>query len=309
MSLGDDLPVEPLSEGQWDRIEEGLFAELDAGLSFPPVGAAPRRAGRMVAVGGVLVVATAAAALAFWVSGEAPSEGRPLSPTRIVSGEGDVETTVGDAVARLSPHTTISVLGDAASGFVVMMETGEVTFVVPARGVRPTFVVQAGPTRVEVVGTEFTVAYGQETTVRVAEGTVRVTREGDLTLLRAGERWSTAAPALADPDEAPEPLVEPEVAASRATEPERDAPRYDPRGRFEKASQLEPTSADEAIAIYAELARRGGSWGEVALYAQARAELERGNETAATRLLRRYLRLHPDGDNAQDARLLLEASP
>jgi hypothetical protein len=81
-----------------------------------------------------------------------------------------------------------------------------------------------------------------------------------------------------------------------------------PKQRYEKAARLEATEPAAAIAIYRELARGNSAWAANALFAQARLELDRGNRREAGRLLREYLRRHPNGNNAADARALLDAA-
>lgn len=82
----------------------------------------------------------------------------------------------------------------------------------------------------------------------------------------------------------------------------------DPKQRYEKAARLEATEPLAAIAIYRELARGKSPWAATALFAQARLELDRGNRREATRLLRDYLQRHPSGNNAADARALLDTT-
>lgn len=82
----------------------------------------------------------------------------------------------------------------------------------------------------------------------------------------------------------------------------------DPKDRYEKAARLEATDPAAAIAIYRELARGKSPWAANALFAQARLELDRGHRREAARLLRAYLQRHPGGNNAADARALLDVA-
>jgi hypothetical protein len=122
-----------------------------------------------------------------------------------------------------------------------------------------------------------------------------------------------AADVVAD-DREPDPV---DQAAQRATrrrevatsEPGAPAePAADPKQRYEQAARLEAAEPAAAIAIYRELARGKGVWAANALFAQARLELDRGRTAEAVRLLDIYLRRYPGGNNAADARALLDAT-
>jgi hypothetical protein len=78
------------------------------------------------------------------------------------------------------------------------------------------------------------------------------------------------------------------------------------RGRYEAASKLEAQQPDTALALYRDLVRQGGAWGQNALFAEGRLEADRGNRSEATRLLLEYLAKYPAGANANDARELLD---
>jgi hypothetical protein len=82
----------------------------------------------------------------------------------------------------------------------------------------------------------------------------------------------------------------------------------DAKQRYEQAARLEASEPAAAIAIYRELARGKSVWAANALFAQARLELDRGRKAEAVRLLETYLRRYPGGNNAADARALLEAT-
>jgi hypothetical protein len=78
------------------------------------------------------------------------------------------------------------------------------------------------------------------------------------------------------------------------------------RERFARAEALERRDPATALAEYAALAAGAGPWGANALFAQGRLELELGHRERARALLERYLREHPAGLNAEDARSLLD---
>ncbi len=322
-------PIEPLSRPAWERVEAGLFARLDRGehlgepLSVPsveePAAVSPRR--RVWWLAGAFA---AAASVALWWSVESSNDVVPVAQTvpaempaaRIVSTDSPTRTTLGESVLVLAAHSEANVSGSDTAGWSVRLESGEVDCQVAPRQGRPPFVVQAGATRVTVVGTRFSVErVGAEARVRVAEGRVQVDSGESHVLLGAGELW----PKLELPDAAPpepskedtqlsEPeLSEPELsetkppASARASKARPPAPQ-----RFDRAARLESKEPRAALAIYHDLARGSGPWAANSLYAAARLELELGHPRRAERLLRRYLTKYPQGLNAPDVRKLLE---
>jgi FecR protein len=336
-------PVEPLSRPAWDRVEAGVFARLDRGEHLLPsadpdapsfgqssfgqpfgqrsFGHASIGPARRWALAGAL--AAAASLALFWRFGSshdeaAPSTDRapvaavsaPAAPrheARIVSTDAPTETTLGEAAITLAAHSDVGVAGSDAEGWLVRLDAGQVDCKVAPRRGRPPFVVQAGETKVSVVGTRFTVTRsGSAARVSVSEGHVQVDSGSAHVLLGPGESWPSepeAAPAIAPIE--PQPSDEPQRA-----EPARGkrssyvvAPRA--QQRFERAARLEAKDPKAALSIYQQLARGKGPWAANALYAQARLELERGRPQRAEPLLRRYLERHPQGMNAGDVRKLL----
>jgi len=322
-------PVEPLSRPAWDRVESGLFARLDRGEHLLPSVDSEARASsrsRRWAMAGAF--AAAASVALFWRFAYTAADIEPMAPVavapiaaapaapapevrrheaRIVSTDAPTETTLGEAVITLAAHSDVGVAGSDGDGWLVRLDAGQVDCKVAPRRGRPPFVVQAGDTKVSVVGTRFTVTRsGSAARVSVTEGHVQVDSGDSHVLLGPGESWPSgeeAAPALAPSDDAG--AEEP----SRA-EPKRGkksayvvAPRA--QQRFERAARLEAKDPVAAIAIYQQLARGKGPWAANALYAQARLELERGRPKRAEPLLRRYLDRHPQGLNAADVRKLL----
>jgi ferric-dicitrate binding protein FerR (iron transport regulator) len=320
-------PVEPLSRPAWDRVEAGVFARLDRGdhliasVDGSPTQFSTRALhsrllqNRRWVMAGALA---AAASVALWwrldpADDVAPlaQEAVPAAPiaaapevarqqARIVSSEAPTETTLGEAVITLAAHSDVNVAGSDAEGWLVQLEAGRVDCKVAPRHGRPPFVVQAGLTKVSVVGTRFAVARaGAEASVSVSEGHVQVDSGDAHVLLGPGEAWpraegaiEEAAPAEADgADDAAR--AKPSVVVLRAQQ------------RFERAARLEAKDPVAALAIYQQLARGKGPWAANALYAQARLELERGRPQRAEPLLRRYLERHPQGLNAADVRKLL----
>jgi hypothetical protein len=327
MNIGDHHPIEPLPERSWDRIKEGVFAELDsieAGESVVP----PRRRRRRwppVAVAVVAASAAAAATLLFVMpdgSDRALLDRTSLDSTRVVTAETATETSIGDISVHAEPHTALVVVKNDVGGLVVVLEQGAAVFGVPPRHGRPTFLVQGGSVRVEVIGTRFRVErVGASAHVETYEGTVRVLADGRTTLVEAGDRWPANAmagrpglrePAVSEPADSQvsssEANPEPHDLAheERANRRDREGTSHDLRREFERAASLEATDPAEAVRIYQHLASGGGSWGANALFATGRLQLERGDIATAERRLRHYLDRYPHGANAADARALLD---
>jgi TolA-binding protein len=75
---------------------------------------------------------------------------------------------------------------------------------------------------------------------------------------------------------------------------------------FERAAALERRDPAQASQLYRSLESGSDSWAKNALYARARLEASRGNHGEARRLLERYIDRFPRGENAEDARAVLE---
>jgi hypothetical protein len=254
----------------------------------------------------------AAASLALWwrlaPSDELAPMAREATPTapittpvvarheaRIVSTDAPTETTLGEALITLAAHSDVNVAGSDAEGWLVRLEAGQVDCKVAPRHGRPPFVVQAGVTKVSVVGTRFTVARtGAQARVSVSEGHVQVDSDEGHVLLGPGESWPSVEPAPAEADDTDEPHGKASSVVPHAQQ------------RFERAARLEAKDPVAALSIYKQLARANGPWAANALYAQARLELERGRPQRAEPLLQRYLVRHPQGLNVADVRKLLE---
>jgi hypothetical protein len=260
----------------------------------------------------------AAASIAFWFRVNTPDEPAPVAQrpaveapiaarapyrheARIVSTDAPTETTLGGAVITLAAHSDVNVAGSDAEGWLVRLDAGRVDCKVDPRNGRPPFVVQAGQTKVTVVGTRFTVVRsGAEARVGVTEGHVQVDSGAAHVLLGPGESWPNIE-ATIDPNALPE-VDDPDDPESR----DRVSSAPSAQQRFERAARLEAKDPVAALAIYQQLARGKGPWAANALYAQARLELERGRPQRAEPLLRRYLERYPRGLNAADVRKQLD---
>ncbi len=306
MKRDDEFPIEPLAEGAWKRIEQGVFAELDSAGAESLRPKRPRR--RAVwALAAVPLAAAAAAVLVIWLR---PAErGAVLESRRIVTRAHAQPAKLDDAELQVEPGSALVLLDDRRGGALVVIERGSARFAVPERKARPPFVVRAGDARVEVVGTRFRVErVGDGARVDTYEGAVRVWSSGQPTLVRRGERFEPQPRAPATPAPAPAPAL---VPAAPAPQPQAAAAApglrvEGHRQRFEQAALLERVDPQQALQIYRNLAAQRGPWAENALYAAGRLELERGRRASAERLLRRYLDRHPAGVNASDARALLQ---
>lgn len=301
MTDPEKLPIEPLDERAWQRIEERV-------VHTPSVpSAAPREPRRVAALAGLaLAVAIVALAVGLWPRvAEAPAP-PGIAATAVATDASPSEVRVGAARLELAAHTEIVARGDDARGVHVVLSRGAVTCTVPPRAGRPPFTVEAAGVRVEVVGTRFTVRRDPALEVSVERGVVRVIDGEQVTEVRAGARWARRATAEATPRARPETGAT--TGATEATEPAPEAAPalVDPAAEFERASSLEARDPDAADAAYARVQRAGGPWAANALYARGRLDAERGRTERSQRFLTSYLRRYPNGLNAADARRLLE---
>jgi hypothetical protein len=322
MTARSQPPVEPLSRSAWDRVEARLFERLDAGehLAEPPAPVAPVGRARLW-LGGAAFAAAAALAL-VWQLSPPPSplasdtavvpapvlapQPLPRDTTHIVTNGAPTRTTIGETTLILGAESEVHVDGADDSGWLVRLDRGEVDCEVAPRNGRPPFVVQAGETRVTVVGTRFTVTReGFAARVRVREGLVQVASGANQLRLGAGEQWPPE-PAMTAPEQRPAPAGPLPRAQARARKAVPAPQAATPGDRFEKAARLEADDPEAALALYRSLGRGKGRWAANALYAEARLELERGRPDRARVALRRYLERHPNGQNSSDVRSLLE---
>jgi ferric-dicitrate binding protein FerR (iron transport regulator) len=307
---------------------------------------APRRTRTLVLGAGTLGIAAAAAiALVIFApppfgsgapaartdSGGTPGPGSPgttaregvdgrLAVERLVAENGrPVTRRLGDVALRLAAGTALVAAGDPSRGWLLVLEDGSVRVEVPERRDRPPLEVQAGPVRVQVVGTVFAVsreAASGRVRVHVDEGRVRVGNQaaGERHLLLPGQSYdtdgagaSTTAPPPTDPgSEAARGARQGPAGVAPSGSVAAPAPASRDQSRFEAASRLEARQPDRALAAYRGLARGDGPWAANALYAAGRLAAEEGRSSLARRLLARYLRRFPAGPNAADARAVLD---
>jgi hypothetical protein len=231
--LAGRIPVEPLDEERLTQIERRVVAgAVDAAIRGQRL-RAPDRVLRLL----IAATAIAAAAVVGWAMRGAPASeqvaGPAPTPTAPMVPEVHVQTApqrsvidIGDARIESDPDTAFTV-ARPGGGVLIAVARGKVELEVGKRGDRPPLVVRAGDTDVVVVGTRFSVDYGDGTgdvDVRVTEGVVRVVHSAKETRVAAGQRWRTRAGLIAmtrDPRDA--------VAASGTAEPRGDAPTVEPR--------------------------------------------------------------------------------
>lgn len=202
MKLAGRIPVEPLDEERMTNIERRVVAgAVDAAVRRPDIGA-PRRHAAW-AFGAVALVA---AGVVGWMLHPAPRAEVIAEPAPV-----RIETTaqrsvldLGDARIESDPATAFAVTRPGG-GVVISLVRGKVELEVGKRGARPPLIVRAGDTDVVVVGTHFTVDYGDgggEVDVQVREGVVRVVRQQQDTRVAAGQTWRTGSGLVAAVDRA-----------------------------------------------------------------------------------------------------------
>jgi hypothetical protein len=301
------VPVEPLSEARYARIERELFERVEREGTAPV--AEPRRDRRWIVVG----VAAAAAiggllVLRPWAT-PTPVVASAPAPSHMTSEATPSHVTLGENELDLGPRTSVVSTGDDEHGVVLVLEDGSVSCHVAPRHGRPPFVVQAGDVRVTVKGTRFTVTRtGANVGVAVESGVVQVTGGGTSVDLTAGESWPPPAPIVTATATAPPASATATASAPpRASASVRSAP--DAQARFEAAETLEATDPEAALTTYAALAKGSGPWAENALFAQGRLLFERGRKPDAQRVLREYVTRYPSGPNVADARAILTQIP
>ncbi|MDB4936239.1 MAG: FecR protein [Labilithrix sp.] len=331
------IPVEPLSEARWEKIDAAVFDALDgdrtgrAPSSRPLAPSTPRRT-RMNVVVLSGVCAAAAAVLLFFALREsrpaAPHAERAeavMNPSHIETGDSPSRLAVGESTIEVGPSSAVVASGDDAHGVLVVVEKGAVDCEVTPRKDRPPFVVQAGNVRVRVVGTRFVVTRDAASVrVKVAHGAVEVSRGADVTMLHDGESWPLLEPAPAPPAPVPPsavtasapsmmPSTTPAPTSPRETFPRLHLPG-DPPGTisppdakqiYDDAARVEATQPDSAMVSYRRLAANGGPWAPPALFAAGRLASDRGQTNDAKRLLAEYVTRYPKGPNAEDARKIL----
>ena len=165
--------LRPDLQGDWDQEKsERELARLKARLERGQTRGGPAVAA--LAVAALLLVAFGA----FFLLQAEHSSPR-MAPAPIVLNDGSEATP-------LAARTQMRVLQDDPGHVVVELEQGQARFKVTPNPSR-LFSVRAAGTTVEVLGTTFEVTHqgGDQVHVHVSEGLVRVSRQGEVTMLRA----------------------------------------------------------------------------------------------------------------------------
>lgn len=191
MKLTGRIPVEPLDEERLTRIERKIVAGAAEAAAQPARAWRPSPA---LAFAAAAVVAVGAVAVGWKLrGGGAPAREIASAPIEVRSDELRTTLDLGDARIASEPATAFTITRPAG-GVLVALARGKVALDVGKRGDRPALVVRAGDTEVVVVGTQFSVDYGDGTgdvDVRVTEGAVRVVRHQQETRVAAGQAWTT----------------------------------------------------------------------------------------------------------------------
>ncbi len=330
--LKDRIPVEPLSDARWNKLDEAVFAEIEARAS----GADRERQGDPAKLASIAApspsrsnvrrimfiasgFAVAAIVLAFVLKGVLSPESSQLgaNPSHIETGDGPSRLAIGDSSVEVSPNSAVVASGDAEHGVLVVLEKGRVECEVAPRKGRPPFVVQAGDVRVRVVGTRFAVERSaKEVRVKVSHGAVEVSGASETVLLHDGESWPSATTGML-PSSAPPPsavLAPSDTAAVAPSAPTHAphspqapqiAPQVSDQRAYENAARSEAKDPDAAMSSYRRLAAGNGQWAAPALFAAGRLAADRGRNAEARRVLESYLSRYPRGPNADDARGIL----
>jgi hypothetical protein len=280
--------------------------------------------GPVVPAATVAAQAVSAPALAASASGPTALPSTVAGPAivRAPAREPLYMTLQGGIEARLGPSSVMSIDADERPS----VETGDIGFTVPHQSPGHSFVVQAGPYRVIVVGTKFSLRVGdrRQVLVSVDEGVVEVWGGHDrVAVLSPGQSW--ASPSVISADDSGAAVAPPERAGSAAAHsrpgravalarpgageaapsPAAGAPAEAPgtgarAGENDLAAQARASLAAgdpaRALSLYRTLAQRGGPAAENAAYEIGKVLRDRMAQPAeAVVAWRRYRSEHPDG--------------
>lgn len=207
MKLSDKIEVEALDDERIANLERRIVARLGDGPARRLGDGAPRWWAAAMALAVVVVLAGAVGwfAHARRMAGDTAGVGEHAAERMVVIGDGD---GTGDHARQRVALGDATIFGDARAsyavsrgggGVLIEMRRGRIELEVAKRSGRPPLVVRAGDTEVVVVGTRFSVDYGDggadgadgEVAVEVSEGAVRVRRQRQETPVSAGQRWTS----------------------------------------------------------------------------------------------------------------------
>jgi hypothetical protein len=308
-----------LDEARANEADDVTLRRMWARVSQPAL-LAPARASRpprwLWFAGGVGTTAALALACAVWLwprheaaHGPATVAARVTLPAPTIRPgtmtTGTVRTGVGERLQLTLAGGTEARL-ESSSVMVVdregrpAVDGGEIAFSVPHQQPGHSYVVQAGPYRVIVLGTRFKLRLDEDRRlfVNVDEGVVEVWDHARLARLNPGEAWASQAVAAAAPKPAPARERARVVALRAPSAPGRgaDGTVDDAEVAARAQSALVAGENTRALALYRALAQRGGAAGENAAYEIGKVLRDRlgqpGNAVAAWR---RYRADHPNG--------------
>lgn len=185
--------MQPVRDRELDRrahVEPVLSeADIDLGwarLRHPPA-TSRRRGGRWAAAG---VTLAAAAAVLFFVFRGSDASPRWAGTTLEAATE-PVTAELDDGSEVLAEaDSTLRKIAERSDETRIALERGAATFEV-TRNPSRTFIVEADGVEVRVVGTRFRVSRADDDVeVMVERGAVDVVHDGEVTRLRAGDRWT-----------------------------------------------------------------------------------------------------------------------
>ncbi len=192
--LRDRIPVEPLSDERMTNIERNVVIAATDAAQKPAMVRGSKWLGFAI-----MAAAMVAIGLVSWRLGASSSPDVTVvaveEPIRVDTTEG-TKLDIGDARITSEPGTKF-VVTRPAGGVLVEMARGKVDLQVGKRGTRPPLIVRAGETDVVVVGTRFSVDFGEgtgEVIVIVTEGVVEVKKRAQPeTAVRVaiGQAWTT----------------------------------------------------------------------------------------------------------------------
>jgi hypothetical protein len=327
------MDVEPLNEQRWSKIERSLFARLEREtVALPGVAQAGTRIVRRwwFATAAAATVASLIAAILLL----RPTQPAGVEmPSRITTGADTSHLALPGLAVDVEPDSAVVVGPETPQGMLIVVDRGGIVCEVGQRPSGAPLIVQAGAARVRVLGTRFSVSrQGGSARVAVSHGVVEVNAYGRSVRVGAGEEWpatevapsggsvdTASRPAAVRPTtiappprgaapaerRAPEPLATAAAPSPAATEEAKPSPSV-PQSVFEQAAALERRDPARASQLYGTLESGSDSWAKNALYARAQLEASRGNHGKARQLLERYLQRFPRGENAEDARAVLQ---
>jgi len=200
MKLREKISVEQLDDERLTNIERNLVVKVSE-MSAPPV-----RSHRLLAFAGVAFAVGAAAGIGWKLHEPAAPVVQPeVAQTFAIEAKGERQSVeLGDATITSAPETRVAVARTSRET-IITMTRGTLDLSVVHRADRR-FVIRAGDTEIEDVGTVFAVSFdgASHVGVRVTEGEVAVTRQRKREHITAGHEWSSdglvaIAPAEAKP--------------------------------------------------------------------------------------------------------------